>query len=287
MPFALLGHDVWAMRVLGFVLLFGAGAWFGYETSRMFGTIAGEPSRDGLSASIASGAGIWSYYGGFLGPYTPSYNLLTLLYALLVIALALRLGRAILLDERHAPHWTAFALGLFGSAGIANKFSAGIVVLALAFLIVCTLAWRRGDAGIWSRVTLALTAGLALNLVLLWIADPDLPNRFQRGMAVSLALFEESVDRACHTRIGRAPRELIVSLRILLWPVVFAALALAIGALMARRSVGDASAIAILVVGALLDTFVKDNRSHRIVLMTLVVIFLGLAALSGCAQAGW
>src|SRR6185295_9706124 len=79
-PFALFGHDVWAMRILGFVLLLGAGMWFGHEASRAFDALAERSSNDGLpAASIASAAGLWSYYGASPVPYTPSYNLLTLL----------------------------------------------------------------------------------------------------------------------------------------------------------------------------------------------------------------
>ena len=79
-PFALFGHDVWAMRTLGFVLLLGAGIWFGYEASLAFDALAGRTSSDGvLAASIACGAGLWNYYGAWPVPYTPSYNLLTLL----------------------------------------------------------------------------------------------------------------------------------------------------------------------------------------------------------------
>jgi hypothetical protein len=279
-PFALFGHDVWAMRVLGFALLFGAGIWFGHETGRAFDALANRRSRDGLLAtSIACGAAVWSYYGAFLVPYTPSYNLLTLLCALLAFALALRLGRTLLLDEQRGRSGNAFALGLVGSVGIASKFSAGVLVLMLAMLIVCTLGWRRGSAAAWTRMVLALAAGLVLNLALLWLADPGLPARFERGIAVTLAMIPRNPSAELLTLATvELPKELIVSLRILLWPLVFAVLAFVGGALLRRRSLADGLAVALLVVGALLVTFAKDNRVHRIVLTTLIAILVASAA---------
>ena len=279
-PFALFGHDVWAMRTLGFVLLLGAGMWFGYEASLAFGALAGRTSSDGVfAASIACGAGLWNYYGASPVPYTPSYNLLTLLCALLALALALRLGRAILLGERGLGMNT-FVLGLVGSVGIASKFSSGVLVLALCLAVVGTLGWRRLDARAWSRMALALAAGLALNIALLWVADPGLPARFQRGIEGTLAMMPRnpSHELAALATV-ELPKAVIASLRILLWPIVFAVFASAVGALVARRSLGDALAVAFLVVGALLDTFMKDNRAHRIVLATLIAILLALAAL--------
>jgi len=279
-PYALFDHDVWAMRTFGFVLLLGAGVWFGYEATLAFGALAGRTSRDGVvAASIAGGAGLWSYYGAFPGPYTPSYNLLTLVCALLAFALALRLGRAILLGERGLGINT-FVLGLVASVGVASKFSSGVLVLALCLGVVGTLGWRRLDARQWSGMTLALVAGFALNIALLWLGDPGLPARFQRGIQETLAV----TPRSPANELGafatvEVPKAVIASLRILLWPMVFALFVAAIGTLAARRSLGDALAIALFVIGALLDTFIKDNRVDRIVLTTLIAILLALAAL--------
>ena len=126
----------------------------------------------------------------------------------------------------------AFALGLVGSVGIASKFSSGVLVLALCLAIVAAFSWRRLDAGAWSRVALALGAGVALNVVLLWIADPGLPARFQRGIEETLAMMPRNPSRelAALATVD-LPKAVIASLRILLWPIVFAVFASAVGAL--------------------------------------------------------
>src|SRR5689334_21311360 len=137
LPYVLVGHDVWAMRLLGFALLLAAAVWFAAEAQRAFGALAGRPTRDGvLATAVASGAGIWSYYGASPVPYTPSYNLLTLVCSLVVLALALRLGRKVRTGDKRGAVGIAFALGLVGSVGVAAKFTSGLLVLALAMLIV-------------------------------------------------------------------------------------------------------------------------------------------------------
>jgi hypothetical protein len=280
LPYALSGHDVWAMRTLGFVLLLCAGMWFGRETSLAIDAVAGRTSREGVfAASIASGAGVWSYYGAWPVPYTPSYNLLTLLCALLALALALRLGRAILLGEGRLGI-DAFLLGVVASVGIASKFTSGVLVLAVCLAIIGALGWRRLGARAWLRSGILVAAGLALNALLLWMADPDLPAQFRRGIEGTLAMLPRDPARelAAVANVD-VPKALIASLRTLLWPIVLAVGASAVGAFAKRRSLGDTLAVAILVVGALLDIFMKDNRVHRIVLVTLLVILLAVAAL--------
>src|SRR6185369_9269466 len=146
-PYVLVGHDVWAMRLLG------AAIWFGSEAQRAFGALVGRRSRDGeLATAVAAAAAIWSYYGASPVSPTPSYNLLTLACALVVLALALRLGRIVHDDAPRGRLATAFALGLVGSVGVASKFSSGLLVLALALAVFAALAWHRLDAGVWSRV---------------------------------------------------------------------------------------------------------------------------------------
>jgi hypothetical protein len=96
LPYALLGQSVWAIRALGFILLLAAGIWFSREVCRSFDALALKATPDGIfAASLAGGASIWNYYGAFIVPYTPSYNLLTLACALGTMALALRVGRAV------------------------------------------------------------------------------------------------------------------------------------------------------------------------------------------------
>jgi hypothetical protein len=79
------------------------------------------------------------------------------------------------------------------------------------------------------------------------------------------------------TDIG--PKDTLHALRVLLWPLAFAAVAFAVGSRLPRRSWIDALAVVAFVAGALLVTFAKDNRFHRIVLTTLIALFLALALL--------
>ena len=280
-PYVLVGHDVWAMRLLGFALLLGAAIWFGSEAQRAFGALVGRRSRDGeLATAVAAAAAIWSYYGASPVSPTPSYNLLTLACALVVLALALRLGRIVHDDAPRGRLATAFALGLVGSVGVASKFSSGLLVLALALAVFAALAWHRLDAGGWSRVVLAAIAGLALNLLALWIADPGLPLRFERGIEVTLAMMERSATGEVAALVfGALPQDAVHALRVLLWPLVFAVLALTAGAQLRRRPLADALAVAVFVAGALVYAFVKDNRFYRIVLVTWIAVLLGCAAL--------
>jgi len=280
-PYVLVGHDVWAMRLLGFALLLGAAIWFGSEAQRAFGALVGRRSRDGeLATAVAAAAAIWSYYGASPVSPTPSYNLLTLACALVVLALALRLGRIVHDDAPRGRLATAFALGLVGSVGVASKFSSGLLVLALALAVFAALAWHRLDAGVWSRVVLAAIAGLALNLLTLWIADPGLPLRFERGIEVTLAMMERSATGEVAALVfGALPQDALHALRVLLWPLVFAVLALTAGAQLRRRPLADALAVAVFVAGALVYTFVKDNRFYRVVLVTWIAVLLGCAAL--------
>ena len=280
-PYVLVGHDVWAMRLLGFALLLGAAIWFGSEAQRAFGALVGRRSRDGeLATAVAAAAAIWSYYGASPVSPTPSYNLLTLACALVVLALALRLGRIVHDDAPRGRLATAFALGLVGSVGVASKFSSGLLVLALALAVFAALAWHRLDAGVWSRVVLAAIAGLALNLLALWIADPGLPLRFERGIEVTLAMMERSATGEVAALVfGALPQDALHALRVLLWPLLFAVLALTAGAQLRRRPLADALAVAVFVAGALVYTFVKDNRFYRIVLVTWIAVLLGCAAL--------
>jgi len=280
-PYVLVGHDVWAMRLLGFALLLGAAIWFGSEAQRAFGALVGRRSRDGeLATAVAAAAAIWSYYGASPVSPTPSYNLLTLACALVVLALALRLGRIVHDDAPRGRLATAFALGLVGSVGVASKFSSGLLVLALALAVFAALAWHRLDAGGWSRVVLAAIAGLALNLLALWIADPGLPLRFERGIEVTLAMMERSATGEVAALVfGALPQDALHALRVLLWPLVFAVLVLTAGAQLRRRPLADALAVAVFVAGALVYTFVKDNRFYRVVLVTWIAVLLGCAAL--------
>jgi len=280
-PYVLVGHDVWAMRLLGFALLLGAAIWFGSEAQRAFGALVGRRSRDGeLATAVAAAAAIWSYYGASPVSPTPSYNLLTLACALVVLALALRLGRIVHDDAPRGRLATAFALGLVGSVGVASKFSSGLLVLALALAVFAALAWHRLDAGGWSRVVLAAIAGLALNLLTLWIADPGLPLRFERGIEVTLAMMERSATGEVAALVfGALPQDALHALRVLLWPLVFAVLVLTAGAQLRRRPLADALAVAVFVAGALVYAFVKDNRFYRIVLVTWIAVLLGCAAL--------
>jgi hypothetical protein len=280
LPYALVGHEVWAMRILGFALLLAAAIWFGSEAQRAFGALAGRQSRDGeLATALAAGASIWSYYGAWPVSPTPSYNLLTLVCALGVLALALRLGR--LVHENEAPTLaTTFALGLVGSIGIASKFSSGLLVLALAVAIFAALSRHRLDRRGWSRLVAVAAAGIALNIAALWIADPALPLRIERGFALAFAAMpRHPAGELAALAFGVLPRDAVHALRILLWPLAFAVLAFAVGTRIRQRPLADTFAVAVFIAGSLTFTFVKDNRFYRIVLVTWLAVLLAGVAL--------
>jgi hypothetical protein len=280
LPYALLGQSVWAIRVLGFILLLAAGIWFSREVCRSFDALALKVTPDGIfAASLAGGASIWNYYGAFIVPYTPSYNLLTLACALGTMALAMRVGRTVFQSGGRTLDVDSFALGLVASIGIASKFSAGVLVLGLSALIIAALAWRRLAAHTGARIALLATAGVAANLVALWLTDPELPTRFQRGIAVTWAMFpRRPANELVRFLFVEVPEALAVSLRILMWPLVIAFAAFVAGARLApRRTLFDSIAVAAFVAGAMWVTYVKDNRFHRIALLTLVAVALALA----------
>ncbi len=279
LPYQLLGQSVWAIRVLGFVLLLAAAIWFGREVHRSFDALALRATPQGVvAASLAGGASIWNYYGAFLVPYTPSYNLLTLACALGTMAQALRIGRAVFQKQDSALAIDSFGFGLVASVGLASKFSAGVLVLGLGALIIAAFAWQRIDGRTAGRIAVALTAGLAANLAALWLADPELPTRFQRGIAVTLAMFPRSPANEIATfLVSDVPQAIALSLRILLWPLVAAFAATLAGLFLSRRLLFDSIAVAVFVAGAAWVVYIKDNRVHRIALLTLVAVALALA----------
>jgi hypothetical protein len=271
---------VWAMRTLGFVVLFAAGVWFGREVCRSFDALDSKATGDGIgAASLAAGASIWSYYGAFVVPYTPSYNLLTLACAFGAMALTLRLGRAVFQGDRRTLDVDSFALGLLTSIGLASKFSAGILVFALGALVFAVFAWRRLDACACARIGTLGLAGIAVNVAALWFADPTLATRFQRGLAVTLAMMPRSPsNELARFFMTEVPDAIAIALRILLWPLTLATAALVAGArLRERRPALDSIAIAAFVAGAMWAIYVKDNRVHRIALVSLVAVTLALA----------
>ena len=279
LPYALLGQSVWAIRALGFILLLAAGIWFSREVCRSFDALALKATPDGIfAASLAGGASIWNYYGAFIVPYTPSYNLLTLACALGTMALALRVGRAVFQGDGRTLNIDSFALGFVASVGIATKFSAGILVLGFGALVIAAFGWRRIDARIGARIALLVTAGAGTNLAALLLADPELPTRFERGIVATWALLPRTpAGELVRFLFIEIPEEIAVSLRILLWPLVIALAAFVAGARLARRSLFDSIAVATFVAGAMWVTYVKDNRVHRIALLTLVAVALALA----------
>ena len=107
---------------------------------------------------------------------------------------------------------------------------------------VAELPFERVDVGTRIPVAepaLALAAGVALNFAILWLADPGLPTRVQRGVQETLAMVPRNpAQELAALAMVELPKAVIASLRILLWPVVLAALAFAIGILASRRSLG-------------------------------------------------
>jgi len=279
LPYQLFGQSVWAIRVLGFILLLTACVWFSREVHRAFDALALRMMPDGIAAaSVAGGASVWNYYGAFVVPYTPSYNLLTLACALAAMALAMRVGRSLFQHDSATLYRDSFTLGVVASVGIASKFSAGVLVLGLCALVIVAFGWRRVETRIAARIAVALAAGAALNVAALWLADPDLPTRFQRGIAVTLAMYPRSpANELIGFLFTDVPQAVALSLRILMWPLLIAFAVLAAGWWVARRALFDSLAVAVFVAGATWVTYVKDNRAHRLVLLTLVALGLALA----------
>jgi hypothetical protein len=281
LPFAALDQSVWAFRILGIVLLLGAGIWFSHEVTAALQMLAGKPGREGLvAAALAGGAGIWSYYGGFPGPPTPSYNLLTLVCALLACALSLRLGCKIVAGDGRGLHGTACALGLVASVGIATKVTSGILVLALCVVMVAALAGGRLDARSWARIASLVAGAALLNIFLLWLTDPDLPARFRAGIEIAWARdARKPTNELVELFAVEIPREVLRSLRILMWPLLFSVVVLALARRTPRRSLAESIAVVVFIAWAALLTFVRDNRVHRIVLLTIVAALVALAAM--------
>jgi hypothetical protein len=281
LPFIALGESVWALRILGIVLLLGAGIWFSHEVTAALQALAGTQGREGvLAGALAGGAGIWSYYGAFPGPPTPSYNLLTLVCALLGVAFSLRLGRKVVAGDARELHRNALALGLVASVGIATKFSSGILVLALCVVIVAGLAGGRLDARSWARIGSLVAGAALLNIWLLWLADPDLPGRVRAGIEVTWAMYPRKPANELLELIAvEIPREILRSLRILMWPLLFAVVVLALARRTPRPSLAESITVVVFVAWAALLTFVRDNRVHRVVLLTLLAALVALAAM--------
>ncbi len=281
MPYALVGQSLWAIRVVGFLLLFGTSVRFVIELIRSLNTLEDRTSRGHIgAAAIAASTAVWSYYGAFPVPYTPSYNLVELACALASSALSLRLGRTIFLRESRGLVREAFLLGFVASIGIATKFTGGVLVLGLNVLALSAFSWRRLDARTASRVGLALSAGLLSNFAVLAAADHDLVTRFQRGIAIALAVMPRApIAELASFALGELPRDLALAPRILMWPLLFATVVGVLGPRLCERRLSRGISVTALVLGAMLVIYVKENRTHRFALLTLFAISLALGLL--------
>lgn len=278
LPYLLVGHSLWAIRVVGFLLLLGTGVWFAKALADAIDTLEARTSRCYVSdAALSAGMAVWSYYGAAAGPYTPSYNLLTLACALASCAVSLRLGRALFQGDARHLLAMAFVLGFVASMGIAVKFTAGALILGIDVLILAVLGWRRIDVLSTYRVALGLLAGLVANLALLTTVDHDLVTRFQHAISIALAMLpREPLAELGAFALVEFPQDFIRGPRILLWPFVFAIAAMAIGPRIVSRQLARGVALVGFVVGAMLVIYVKDNRAHRFTLLTLLAISLAL-----------
>ena len=274
LPYRLLDESLWAMRVLGAVLLICSGTWCARELILGQGLPAASSTPYPVAAaSIAAGMTAFNYYGGFLVPYTPSYNTLALISALTATALTMRTART-LANGVDFPASSTFALGLVISIGVANKFSAGALVALVDAALAAVILWRRAR---WRRVGIALAivvAGCLLNIVVLAAVDPDVLTRFRQGIAIQMALLPRDV-AAEYLRFISAelPRALSEAARMLIWPTAFAIAVLGFGKVFGPRPWLASVAVSGFLGPAMYLAFVR-HRSFRIEVVSLVAVLL-------------
>lgn len=274
LPYRLLNESVWAMRMLGALLLIGTGAWCASELMRSHDRLVARPGSDPVAiAAAAAGVTAFNYYGGFIVPHTPSYNTLALICALAATALTMRTARA-LADARPLPAWPALALGGVISIGVANKFSAGALVAIVEAVIAAVIL---GPAPPWRRIGLALAvalAGFALNILVLVAVDPDIFVRFRQGLAIQLALLPRD-PAAEYLRFAsrELPHGVFEAARMLVWPTAFALAVLGLGRLLGRSGWLASVAVSGFVASAMYLGFVR-HRGLRIEFLTLVAVAL-------------
>lgn len=273
-PYHWLSESVWAMRMLGMVSMVLAGILCARELMLSQDLLSRNSASAGLGgAAIAGGMTALDYYGGFIGPYTPSYNTLALVCALLCLALTLSVARS-LLTGRPGPKLPAMALGLLLSVGIANKFSTGTIVAVLDALIALALLWNKVPQRAVGVAVLCALAGFAMNFAALAIIDPDLLLRFRQGVAIQLVILPRDL-AAEHARFlaVELPSGLFQAARILLWPTVFGTVIAAGGRFLGYRPGSDSVALCGFVVLAMFNGFVR-HRDFRIELLWLVAFAL-------------
>lgn len=273
-PYRLLGESLWAMRMLGAILLVSSSAWCAWQLMLAQGGSAGASNPRPIAASaIAAGITAFNYYGGFIVPYTPSYNTLALICALTATALTIRVARA-LARGFDVPMLPALALGLVISVGVANKFSAGVLVALIDALIAAVILWRTAP---WRRVGLALAwalAGFVLNAAILVAVDPDLPLRFKQGISIQLALLPRDLAGEYVRFISsQLPHGLFEALRMLLWPTALALSVLALGKMLGGPRWVTSVAAAGFLASAMFIGFAR-HRGLRIEFISLAAVLL-------------
>jgi hypothetical protein len=281
LPYALVGQSVWAIRIFGFLLLFGTGFWCALEVIRGLQALEGADSQSHVwPSALAGAAGIWSYYGAAPGPYTPSYNLLALACALAGTALSVRIGRAIFQHRPRHVEATAFALGMVMSIGIATKFSAGVLMVGLDAAIIASFAWKRIEKRMSWRLLLSTALGILANVALLLAIDHDLITRFRQAVVIAIALLPRSpAEELTKFVVSEILTDLAQSARILMWPVILgAAIAATRGRLLGPRLTAGLAAVCFIGVTTAF-IYVKDNRIHRFALLALFALCLLAVAL--------
>lgn len=162
--FALLGHDIAALRVFRLITVVGVHLVFGLAFMRWLRLRrpSAPPSRmweaAGAAAVVAAGGAMYSWL-----PLTPGYNDVVLLGALLGLAAVFAMARH---AERGAriPAWLPFALGVTVVPVLLAKWAALLLMtlVAVAGVVALSPLGRRAVAGAAGRSLAGIAAGTAL-----------------------------------------------------------------------------------------------------------------------------
>ncbi len=276
-PYRLFGESLWAMRMLGMILLIGTGTWCAFQLMLIRDVLMSQQGSAWIApASIAAGLTALNYYGGFVVPYTPSYNTLALISALLCTALTMQVGRAFVL-KGSIPGTAAFALGLAISMGVANKFSAGTLVALFDGVIAAAIVWRRVPVRQVALTAALVVTGFLLNALVLVLIDPQILIRLNQGIVIQLALLPRNITAEYARFLSEElPNGVHMAARMLLWPVLFSTAVLVGGRFIGRPAGAASSAIVAFLTLALYVGFIR-HRAFRIEFVSMVALVLWVA----------
>lgn len=275
-PYEAMERSVQGIRILGFVVLLTSGFYFTRQLILSIDLLEGRANRSHIHfISIAGGAAIWSYYGAFPGPYTPSYNLLALTSALASCALALRASRDLRSGAASTSHWIFFFLGLVTSVGIANKFSTGILILLVDLGVLLLLRPWKLSRGTSISLLFSAVSGFSINFLLLLLIKPDLVSGIKIGVLIQWAnMPRDLLSEVASTALIDLPKAIGQSLRILMWPVLFVVVIRVIGRLFvdSDSQLTNGFLVLGLIVSSTYIIYFRDNRLNRLVLIYILLL---------------